>query len=290
MSRLLPLCLLLLIPGQTSSACPHSCSCQGTRVDCSGTSLTSSKLPASFPSGTTELLLHNNLLTTLPNGILDDLTALHSVSLNRNPWVCDCSVLYLRAWLLRQPSSLNSHLGVNCSSPPHLKGRLVTYLTEEELLDSCHYWYCNLALFAQVCLIVFLMVQAALLVTLVVFLKKFEKLSKEARRTAEESFTAEEAQKENEYSSLWASEGRSVVHHRRLKLPFCKERPCCKIWTWLNDIQLQNWFFFLISCGPSRCLYLCRGHTCQTQAQGPNLAASVIIFGPGDHIKFGLDL
>ncbi|XP_024909684.1 platelet glycoprotein Ib beta chain-like [Cynoglossus semilaevis] len=185
MARLLPLCLLL--PGQTSSACPRPCSCQGTRVDCSSTSLTSSNLPTSFPSGTTELLLHNNPLTTLPNRILDDLTALRSVSLHRNPWVC----------LRRHPSSLNSHLGVNCSSPPHLKGRLITYLTEEEVLDSCHYWYCNLALFSQVCLIVFLMVQAALLVALVVFLKKFEKLSKE-----EESFTAEEAQKENEYSSL----------------------------------------------------------------------------------------
>ncbi|XP_073321982.1 platelet glycoprotein Ib beta chain [Pagrus major] len=202
MKGLLLLGLLLLFGGQRSSACPHLCICHGSQVDCSGRSLTSSSLSTSFPAGTTELRLHNNLLISLPNGLLDVLTSLRSVSLHGNPWVCDCGILYLRAWLLRQPASLSSHLGVNCSSPPSLRGRLVVYLTEQEVLESCHYWYCDLALASQVCLFVFVVVQAALLVALLIFLRKFERMSKEARRTTEESHTAGEGLRENEYSNL----------------------------------------------------------------------------------------
>lgn len=171
-------------------------------MDCSGKYLTSSSLPVSFPAGTTELHLHNNQLTTLPNGLLDGLTSLRSVSLHGNPWVCDCGILYLRGWLLRQPTTNTAHLGVNCSSPPPMRGRLVVYLTEEEVLESCHYWYCDLALVSQVCLFVFVVLQAALLVALVVFLKRFERLSKVARRTTEESFMAGDNLRENEYAPL----------------------------------------------------------------------------------------
>ncbi|KAA8592672.1 hypothetical protein FQN60_018127 [Etheostoma spectabile] len=194
MKELLLLCLLPLFGAQRSSACPHLCSCHGSQVDCSSRSLTSSSLPTSFPAGTTALLLHNNRLTSLPNGLLDDLTSLRSVSLHGNHWDCDCGILYLRAWLLRQPTTVTSHLGVNCSFPPDLRGRLVVYLTEKEVLDTCHYWYCDLALASQVCLFVFVAVQAALLVALIVFLRRFERLSKEARRTTEESFTAGETE------------------------------------------------------------------------------------------------
>ncbi|XP_069563898.1 platelet glycoprotein Ib beta chain [Brachyistius frenatus] len=202
MKGLLLLFLLLLFGGQRSSACPHLCSCHGGQVDCSSRSLTSSSLPTRFPAGTTELRLHNNLLTTLPNELLEDLTSLSSVSLHGNPWVCDCGVLYLRAWLRRQPASLTSHLGVNCSSPPSLRGRLVVYLTEEEVLESCHYWYCDLALVSQVCLFVFVVVQAGLLVALIVFLKRFERLFKEGKRTREDSFTAGEGNRENDYMAI----------------------------------------------------------------------------------------
>ncbi|XP_047448710.1 platelet glycoprotein Ib beta chain [Mugil cephalus] len=202
MKGLLLLSLLLLFGGQRSSACPDLCTCRGTKVDCSKKSLTTSSLPTSFPAGTTELYLNNNLLTTLPNGLLDDLTSLRSVSFHGNPWACDCGVLYLRSWLLHHPESLVSHLGVNCSSPPDLRGRLVVYLTEEEVLESCHYWFCNLALASQVSLFVFVAVQVALLVALVIFLRRFERLSKVARRTIDESFTAGEGNGANEYAPL----------------------------------------------------------------------------------------
>ncbi|XP_034547018.1 platelet glycoprotein Ib beta chain [Notolabrus celidotus] len=202
MKGLLLLSLLLHVKCQRSSTCPPLCSCHGRQVNCSSRSLTSSSLPTGFPTETTELHLHNNHLTHLPNGLLDDLTSLRSISLHGNSWVCDCGILYLRAWMLRQPSSLTSHLGVTCYSPPSLRGRLVVYLTEEDILESCHYWYCDLALASQVCLFVFVAVQAALLVALLVFLRKFERLSKVARRTMEESFTAGESQRENDYTVL----------------------------------------------------------------------------------------
>ncbi|XP_076005445.1 platelet glycoprotein Ib beta chain [Genypterus blacodes] len=204
MSWFLLACLLLSfeVRGQASSVCPHSCSCHGSQVNCSQRALTSSSLSTHFPASTTELQLHSNLLTSLPNGLLDTLTSLSSVSLHNNPWVCDCGVLYLRAWLLRQPAGHPSHLGVNCSSPPSLRGRLVVYLTEEEVLGSCHYWYCDLALVSQVCLFVFVAVQGALLAVVIMFLRRYERMSKEARRTKEESFTAGEGFAENEYAPL----------------------------------------------------------------------------------------
>lgn len=78
----------------------------------------------------------------------------------------------------------------------------MVYLTEEEVLESCHYSYCDLALASQVCLFVFVVVQMALLVAVIMFLKRFEKLSKEAKRTREESFTVVEGPRENEYAPL----------------------------------------------------------------------------------------
>ena len=144
-------------------------------------------LPYRFPHGTTQVNLHNNLLTILPNGLLDDLASLHSVTLHGNLWACDCGVLYLRALLTRQPSRILLPRNISCSSPPSLRGRLVMHLTEEEVLEYCHYWYCDLALASQVCLFVFVLVQVLLLVAVIVFLKRFERLSREARRTKAET-------------------------------------------------------------------------------------------------------
>lgn len=64
-------------------------------------------------------------------------------------------------------------------------------MTEEEVLESCHYWYCDLAFTAQVSLFVFVIAQAALLVALLVFLRRFERLSKAVWTTTRESLLAE---------------------------------------------------------------------------------------------------
>ncbi|XP_037536204.1 platelet glycoprotein Ib beta chain [Nematolebias whitei] len=202
MTWLLLLCLLLFVGGQRSSACPDACSCVGSQVDCSSRSLNSASMPTRFPAETTHIFLHNNLLTTFPNGLLDNLTSLRHVSLHGNPWVCDCGIFYLRSWLRRQSLHTPPHLGVNCSSPASLRGRLVVYLTEEEVLDSCQYWYCDLALASVLSLFVFVGFQMGLLVAVIIFLKKFERLSKEAKRTMEESFTAGDNTRENDYERL----------------------------------------------------------------------------------------
>uniref|UniRef100_A0A8C5ELQ5 LRRNT domain-containing protein n=1 Tax=Gouania willdenowi TaxID=441366 RepID=A0A8C5ELQ5_GOUWI len=62
----------------SSSSCPVECVCYDGVVDCSSRSLTTSSLPQTFPSATTDLRLHNNHLTSLPYGTLDHLTTLHN--------------------------------------------------------------------------------------------------------------------------------------------------------------------------------------------------------------------
>ncbi|CAL9707622.1 unnamed protein product [Knipowitschia caucasica] len=207
LSPLLLFLLLLLCCGGLLS-CPSVCSCHNRTVDCSGRSLSSSTLPDTFPVDTTELRLHNNLLTTLPRGLLqalDALKELRSVTLHGNPWSCDCGALELRAWLLRhfyRSRDKTEIQRVQCSSPVGLRGRIVAYLSEQELLDSCHYWFCDLALAAQLCLLCFVLIQGALLITVVVFLRRFQLMSKEARRTQEESFTAGDRPLDDEYTPL----------------------------------------------------------------------------------------
>lgn len=107
MKRVLVLVLLWVMGADVcvaKAACPRLCSCRPGVVDCSWRGLTTDTLPSSFPTDTTELHLHDNLLTALPTGLLNELQALRTVSLHGNPWICDCQVLYLRGWLLKQSS------------------------------------------------------------------------------------------------------------------------------------------------------------------------------------------
>lgn len=193
------LCLILvqcvLLPLLATAGCPSHCACHSGLVNCSSRRLTSSGLPSAFPLETNQIHLHDNQLTSLPSGLLDGLDHLRWVSLHGNPWTCDCAVLYLRSWLLKQRENA-LYRNVTCSSPPGLRGRLVLYLVEEEVLNSCHEWYCDLALASQIVLFVLIVVQAVLLAVLLYFLRRYEKLSLEARRTVEESFAGGEAEAE----------------------------------------------------------------------------------------------
>ncbi|XP_012680938.2 platelet glycoprotein Ib beta chain isoform X2 [Clupea harengus] len=171
---------------KAEGVCPSPCSCGRGVVDCSGRGLTTSSMPASFPTGTTELRLHGNHLTALHSGVLDALSSLRSVSLHGNPWSCDCGILYLRGWLLNQKNDRLKR-NVSCSSPPNLQGVLVVNLVEEDVLSSCRYWICDLALASQISLVVFIIIQAILLASVIFFLRRFDRMSKEARRTTEES-------------------------------------------------------------------------------------------------------
>ncbi|XP_072537090.1 platelet glycoprotein Ib beta chain [Salminus brasiliensis] len=163
--------------------CPRVCSCRAGVVDCSRRGLTTDTLPTSFPLDTTELRLHGNHLTVLPTGLLDKLRPPRRVSLHGNSWTCDCAVLYLRGWLLKYGSDAQIR-NVSCTSPPSLQGRLVVHLVEEEVLSSCRYWMCDLALASQVSLFVFIVVQALLLAAVIHFLRRFDRLTCDARRSA----------------------------------------------------------------------------------------------------------
>ncbi|KAI5094901.1 platelet glycoprotein Ib beta chain precursor, partial [Silurus meridionalis] len=181
---LLLICVLGADVGEAEVVCPQSCFCTAGVVDCSGRGLTTTTMPSSFPLSTTEIQLHDNHLTALPPGLLDDLQALQLVTLHGNPWACDCAVLYLRGWLLKQKNDALIRQNVSCAFPPDLQGRLVAYLSEEEVLNSCNYWLCNLALFSQISLFAFIVVQASLLAAVVYFLRRFSQLSIDAQRAA----------------------------------------------------------------------------------------------------------
>ncbi|XP_067270553.1 platelet glycoprotein Ib beta chain [Pseudorasbora parva] len=180
------------------AACPQVCSCNGGVIDCSNRGLTTATMPSSFPPHTTELHLNDNHLTALPNRLLDSLPALRLAALHGNPWSCDCGILYLRGWLLKQRNDASTR-NVTCSSPAHLRGRLVVYLVEQELLETCRYWLCNLALASQISLFIFIVVQVLLLAFIILFLRRFERLT----RTAAETFTAEDdVTQSNEYDMI----------------------------------------------------------------------------------------
>ncbi|XP_036997440.2 platelet glycoprotein Ib beta chain [Artibeus jamaicensis] len=130
------LLLLLTQPSRPAAGCPAPCSCAGTLVDCGRRGLTWASLPAAFPPDTTELVLTGNNLTALPPGLLDTLPRLRKAHLGDNPWRCDCRLVPLRAWLA---SRLKRELyrDLRCAAPPSLLGRVLSYLTEEELRAAC---------------------------------------------------------------------------------------------------------------------------------------------------------
>ncbi|KAM5193772.1 platelet glycoprotein Ib beta chain [Mantella aurantiaca] len=180
-------CLTLLLASMSYvvSGCPSPCRCSSEIVDCSYSNLAADSLPASFPSSTEVIRLEKNNLNSIPNGLLDRLPNLREVYLKHNPWHCDCNILYLRSWLQAQQKR-SVYRDVICESPDSLKGRVIMYLTEDELVTTCQYWYCNLALVSQLCLCIFIVVQGILLIFVIFSLRRFQRIAREARRTAKE--------------------------------------------------------------------------------------------------------
>lgn len=109
-------------------------------------------------------------------------SVLSNLNKQKNVWV-----LYMCSYTPQVLNSLSSSRNVSCNFPPGLQGRLVAYLSEEEVLNSCNYWLCDLALASQISLIIFIVVQAILLAVVVYFLRRFNQLSYDAQRAAAES-------------------------------------------------------------------------------------------------------
>ncbi|XP_029427248.1 platelet glycoprotein Ib beta chain [Rhinatrema bivittatum] len=167
--------------------CPAPCHCSSNTVDCNSKDLTEESLPAAFPQSTKVIRLKHNSLKALPNGLFDGLLGLQEVHLQQNPWTCDCNILYLRSWIQKQQSR-ELYRDVVCSSPPSMRGRLIMYLTEDEVLSTCQYWHCSLALICQICLFFFITLQAILLIFVIIFLRRFQTIAKEARGTTKEIY------------------------------------------------------------------------------------------------------
>ncbi|XP_048034432.1 glycoprotein IX (platelet) isoform X2 [Megalobrama amblycephala] len=103
---------------------------KGVRMNCSSHGL---RFVPQLHSRITELLLQNNLLTTITPGHLDMLHNLQLANLSGNPFHCDCSILYFRQWLRR-----NKAISVMpvCASPSELAQRPIDELTDADL-SSC---------------------------------------------------------------------------------------------------------------------------------------------------------
>lgn len=180
-------CFILSLLPLVTSDCPQPCHCAANIIDCMSTDLTDDMIPLSFSASTTKLYLNNNYLTFIPKGLFDNLHNLQAVYLRGNPWECTCNILYLRSWLQWQENR-TLYRDVVCSSPPDLQGRIITYLSEDEIISTCQSWYCGVALVAQICLFFFILVQAILLLLVVFYICRFQRLAKEARRTMAELY------------------------------------------------------------------------------------------------------
>ncbi|NXF03955.1 GP1BB protein, partial [Smithornis capensis] len=163
--------------------CPEPCRCTTNIIDCTAKGLTVAKLPVAFRPSTEMIHLGYNRLTSIPSGLFDNLKSLQVVYLQGNPWECDCEILYLRSWLQWQQNR-TLYRDVRCSSPMQLQGRVIAYLTEDEIVSTCQHWYCSLALLSQLALLILLFLQGILVIFVIVYLQKFRRMTAEARSTS----------------------------------------------------------------------------------------------------------
>uniref|UniRef100_A0A672FWD7 Slit homolog 1 protein n=1 Tax=Salarias fasciatus TaxID=181472 RepID=A0A672FWD7_SALFA len=78
----LVLWVLMLLLGGRADACPASCSCLGSTVDCHGLGIHT--VPKNIPRGTERLHLMENQITNIERGAFDELKELERLRLNKN--------------------------------------------------------------------------------------------------------------------------------------------------------------------------------------------------------------
>ncbi|PBC34806.1 Protein slit [Apis cerana cerana] len=131
--------------------CPHPCRCADGIVDCRENSLT--KVPTHLPEDTTELrleqnriteippkafspyrklrriVLYGNKITELPSGLFQGLTNLQLLHLARNPFICDCNLRWLNAYLHAHPIETS---GAKCESPKRAQKRKIDSMRDDK--------------------------------------------------------------------------------------------------------------------------------------------------------------
>ncbi|MED6263330.1 hypothetical protein CHARACLAT_003491 [Characodon lateralis] len=124
----LAVCLLLTSSSAQRTAQPcifSELQPSGLSVNCS--SLNLMDLPH-LPSETTELYVQNNQLTSVPPGQFDRLVNLKKVSLSPNPFRCDCSIQYLRDWMLKNRAIISEE--PLCFSPGSVGQKAIIGLSD----------------------------------------------------------------------------------------------------------------------------------------------------------------
>uniref|UniRef100_A0A8C3RHA8 Slit guidance ligand 3 n=1 Tax=Cyanoderma ruficeps TaxID=181631 RepID=A0A8C3RHA8_9PASS len=80
-----------------SPPCPSQCTCVDSVVRCSNKGLR--MLPKGIPKDVTELTLHGNDISNVPEGSFNDLVSLSHLALGTNPLHCDCHLRWLSEWV-----------------------------------------------------------------------------------------------------------------------------------------------------------------------------------------------
>ncbi|XP_016392278.1 immunoglobulin superfamily member 10-like [Sinocyclocheilus rhinocerous] len=93
-----------------------------------------------FPVSTLKhLYLSENLLSSLPRNMLENMPQLENLFLYANPWSCDCRMSWLQDWSVRNSGVMkckkdrsfsSGQLCPLCASPKHLKGQEISDLKE----------------------------------------------------------------------------------------------------------------------------------------------------------------
>lgn len=81
-----------------------------------------------------QLYLSDNLLESLPPGLLDPFALQPTLRLHGNPWNCDCRMWYLHEWVLKHGQDIEMLDRVLCESPIFLRKRSVTSIDKEQLV------------------------------------------------------------------------------------------------------------------------------------------------------------
>ncbi|XP_072025773.1 uncharacterized protein [Amphiura filiformis] len=109
------------------------------------------------------LKLDDNKLRTIPEGVFDGMPSLKTATLQHNPLQCNCSLLWLKAWL--QEMSKNNSMDVsniNCTTPQNLTGAVAFFEDEDFMCPTRQ----RVATIIAVCLAVLLVVALSIIVTI----------------------------------------------------------------------------------------------------------------------------